>query len=83
MLTRCTALLDTCWVVYCNRVGWEEGSFYSGASHVIRPGGEVVERAPHLEEHLLVTEIDLRESDRLRWRLPLLADERQDIEGPE
>jgi hypothetical protein len=29
-----------------------------------------------------VTEIDLREADRLRWRLPLLADERQDIEGP-
>ena len=31
----------------------------------------------------LVTEIDLRESDRLRHRLPLLADERWDIEGPE
>ena len=82
MLTRSTALLNTCWVVYCNRVGWEEGSFYPGVSHVVRPGGEVVERAPVLEEHLLVTEIDLRESDRLRHRLPLLADERQDIEGP-
>ncbi|HWM89555.1 MAG TPA: nitrilase-related carbon-nitrogen hydrolase [Thermoanaerobaculia bacterium] len=83
MLTRSTALLDTCWVLYCNRVGWEEGSFYPGGSHVVRPGGELVERAPLLEEHLLVTEIDLRESNRLRWRLPLLADERQDIEGPE
>jgi predicted amidohydrolase len=83
MLTRATALLDTCWVVYCNRVGWEEGSFYSGASHVVRPGGELADRAPLLDEHLLVTEIDLRESDRLRWRLPILADERQDVEGPE
>ena len=83
MLTRSTALLNTCWVVYCNRVGWEEGSFYPGVSHVVRPGGEVVDRAPVLEEHLLVTEIDLRESDRLRHRLPLLADERWDIEGPE
>lgn len=82
MLTRSTALIDTCWVVYCNRVGWEEGAFYPGGSHVVRPGGELVERAPLLEEHLLVTEIDLRESDRLRWRLPLLADARQDIEGP-
>jgi hypothetical protein len=43
----------------------------------------LVGRAPILEEQLLVTEIDLRESDRLRWRLPLLADERRDIEGPE
>ena len=82
MLTRSTALLDTCWVLYCNRVGWEEGAFYPGGSHIVRPGGELVERAPLLEEHLLVAEIDLRESDRLRWRLPLVADARQDIEGP-
>jgi N-carbamoylputrescine amidase len=81
-LTRATALLNTCWVVYCNRVGWEEGSFYPGGSHVVRPGGEIAGRAPLLEEHLLVTEIDLRDSDRLRWRLPLLDDERSDIEGP-
>jgi N-carbamoylputrescine amidase len=82
MLTRSTALLDTCWVAYCNRVGWEEGSFYSGGSHVVRPGGELAARAPFLDEHLLVTEIDLREADRLRWRLPLLEDERSDIAGP-
>jgi N-carbamoylputrescine amidase len=82
LLTRSTALLNTCWVAYCNRVGWEEGSFYPGGSHVVRPGGEIAERAPMLEEHLLVAEIDLRDSDRLRWRLPLLDDERSDIEGP-
>lgn len=81
-LTRATALLNTCWVVYCNRVGWEEGSFYGGGSHVVRPGGEVLARAPFLEEHLLVATLDLREADRLRWRLPLLHDERSDIEGP-
>lgn len=82
LLTRTTALLNTCWVVYCNRVGWEEGSFYAGGSHVVRPGGELVAQAPYLEEHLLVAEIDLKDSDRLRWRLPLLDDERFDIAGP-
>ena len=75
--------LNTCWVVYCNRVGWEEGSFYPGDSHVVRPGGEVVARAPLLEEHLLLARIDLREADRLRWRLPLVDDERSDVRGPE
>lgn len=83
MLTRSTSLLSTSWVVYCNRVGWEEGSFYPGGSHVVRPGGELLDRAPFLEEHLLVADLDLREADRLRWRLPLLEDERDDIEGPE
>lgn len=81
-VTRSTALFTTCWVVYCNRVGWEEGSFYSGDSHVVRPGGEILASAPVLEEHLLVADLDLREADRLRWRLPLLDDERADIRGP-
>jgi predicted amidohydrolase len=80
-LTRATALVNTCWVVYCNRVGWEEGSFYTGGSHVVRPGGEIVDRAPFLDEHLLVTEIDTREVDRLRWRLPLVRAARTDIVG--
>ncbi|MFQ5525534.1 MAG: nitrilase-related carbon-nitrogen hydrolase [Thermoanaerobaculia bacterium] len=80
-LTRSTALVNTCWVVYCNRVGWEEGSFYTGGSHIVRPGGEIMDRAPFLDEHLLVAEIDTREVDRLRWRLPLLHAERTDVEG--
>ncbi len=80
-LTRSTALVNTCWVVYCNRVGWEEGSFYTGGSHVVRPGGEIVERAPFLDETLLIAEIDVREVDRLRWRLPLVHATRSDIEG--
>lgn len=81
-LTRASALLNTAWVLYCGRVGWEEGTFYTGGSHIVRPGGEVLARAPYLDEHLLVADIDLREVDRMRWRLPILAAERHDIEGP-
>lgn len=82
-LTRAAALLNTAYVAYVGRVGWEEGTFYTGGSHVVRPGGELVARAPYLEEELLVVEVDLREVDRLRWRLPILEAERSDIEGPE
>lgn len=83
IITRSAALLNTCWVVYCNRVGWEEGSFYSGGSHVVRPGGDLAAHASYLEEDLLVADIDLRAADRLRWSLPLLEDERDDIAWPE
>lgn len=83
VLTRATAMLNSCWIVYCNRVGWEEGSFYGGSSHIVRPGGQILGRAPVLDEHLLVADLDLREADRARWRMPILADERQDIGGPE
>lgn len=82
-LTRASALLNTAWILYSGRVGWEEGTFYTGGSHIVRPGGELLARAPYLEEHLLTAEIDLREVDRLRWRLPILADERSDIEWVE
>jgi predicted amidohydrolase len=81
-LTRASALLNTTWVLYCGRVGWEEGTFYTGGSHIVRPGGELLARAPYLDEDLLVADVDLREVDRLRWRLPILAAERSDIEGP-
>jgi len=80
-LTRSTALVNTCWLVYCNRVGWEEGSFYAGASHIVRPDGQIVMRASTFEEDLLVARLDLREVDRVRWRVPLLQTHRRDIEG--
>jgi N-carbamoylputrescine amidase len=82
-LTRSTALVNTSWVLYCNRVGWEEGSFYSGGSHIVRPDGEVLCRAKGLAEELVIARIDLREVDRVRWRLPLLQASRSDIAGPE
>lgn len=82
VLTRSTALVNTCWVFYCNRVGWEEGSFYTGGSHIVRPGGEILERAGYLDEELLVVRIDQREVDRVRWRLPLVHAVRDDIQGP-
>lgn len=82
-LTRATAILDTSWVVYCNRVGFEEGSFYTGGSHIVAPDGRIVAQAPVLDEHLLVARLDLSEVDRARQHLPLLTTERHDIEGPE
>jgi len=81
-ITRSTAVVNTSWLLYCNRVGWEEGPFYSGGSHIVRPGGQILCRAANFQEDLLVASIDLREVDRLRWRLPLLRAERADIEGP-
>ena len=80
-LTRSTALVNTCWLVYCNRVGWEEGSFYAGASHIVRPDGQILMRSSSFEEDLLVARLDLREVDRVRWRVPLLQSHRRDIEG--
>lgn len=81
-LTRSTALVNTAWVIYCNRVGWEEGSFYGGGSHIVHPNGRITGRAEGFDEQLLIGRIDLQEVDRVRWKLPLLQAHRRDIEEP-
>ena len=67
------------YVVFANRVGFEDGVAYWGGSEIIGPGGEVVARAPQLEEHLLTGSISSQHVRRARIISPLLRDERLDI----
>jgi predicted amidohydrolase len=59
-LNRAYAQLYTCFVCFCNRVGYEDGTCFWGGSEVIAPTGEVVAKAPQLEEVLLPVGIDRR-----------------------
>jgi predicted amidohydrolase len=78
-LTRLTARLHQCYVVFVNRVGVEPGFRFWGGSHVVSPTGEVIAEAPRLEEALLVAELDLEEVARRRRELPLLGSPRLDF----
>lgn len=63
--------------VYCLNpmlAGFEGGKGFVGASMITNPYGELVMRAPLLEDHLLVSEIDLDLVDIVRSQLPLLSD---------
>lgn len=73
------AELLTSFVVYCNRVGSEEGVAFGGGSMVISPTGQVLAQAPPLEEAWIMAEIDLEELRQARHRLPFLRDERLDL----
>ncbi len=57
-LNKTTAHLFTSYLVFCNRVGSEDGLMFWGGSEVVDPHGKVIAKAPYFEEHLLVTEID-------------------------
>jgi predicted amidohydrolase len=78
-MNRAYAQLFTCFLCYCNRVGYEDGTCFWGGSEVIGPTGEVLLEAPQLEEGLLGVTIDLREVRRERIGNPLLRDERLDL----
>jgi len=53
------SFFTTSYVIYCNRVGVEEGMTFAGGSFVFSPRGELLERAASLEPGLLVRTIDL------------------------
>jgi len=71
--------LFTCFVVYANRVGYEDGACFWGGSEVVGPTGASLAKARYLEEDLLVVEVDAGALRRARIANPLLRDERLDL----
>ena len=71
--------LFTSFVVYANRVGYEDGACFWGGSEVVGPMGDTRAKARYLEEELLVADVDPGALRRARIANPLLRDERLDL----
>ncbi len=71
--------LFTCFVVYANRVGYEDGACFWGGSEVVGPMGQALAKARYLEEELLVVEVEEGALRRARVANPLLRDERLEL----
>lgn len=78
-INRAYAQLFTCYVLYANRVGYEDGACFWGGSEVIAPSGEPMAKAEYLSEQILIAKIDPEEVRRARMVNPLLRDERLDV----
>ena len=78
-INRAYAQLFTCYVLYANRVGYEDGACFWGGSEVIAPSGDTVAKAEYVSEAILVADIDHAEVRRARTANPLLRDERVDV----
>ena len=79
-LMRTYAQLTTSFVVFCNRVGVEESISFWGGSEVIAPTGEVLFGAPLYDEGLYTVDVGLGDIRRERIVLPLLRDERPELQ---
>lgn len=75
--------LLTSYVVYANRVGYEDGACFWGGSEVVAPSGEPVAKARYLEDELLLATLDPGALRRARVANPLLRDERLDLTAQE
>jgi NAD+ synthase (glutamine-hydrolysing) len=79
-LMRAYAQLTTSFVIFCNRVGIDESISFWGGSEVIAPTGELVFGAPLWDEGLFTADISLADVRRERIGLPLLRDERPELQ---
>ena len=82
-LMRTYAQLTTSLVVFCNRVGLDESISFWGGSEVIAPSGRPLFSAPFYDEGLFTVDVDLADIRRERIELPLLRDERPELQARE
>jgi predicted amidohydrolase len=82
-MTRTYAQLYTSFVIYCNRVGYEDGVAFWGGSRVVGPDGTVLVEAPDRSAQLVMAKLDLGAIRRARIANPLMRDERHDVNDAE
>jgi len=73
---RSISLLSQTWLVYCNRVGFEDGVAFAGGSMAFDPFGERVARLEGLGAGELSVELDSGPLRRARVQIPLRRDEK-------
>ncbi len=78
-LLRTTAQFQTSFVVYVNRVGYEDGLNFGGGSIAIDPFGRVLASLPPLAAGVAVAELDGEVLRRARAAYPLLRDENLEL----
>lgn len=79
-LMRTYAQLTTSFAIFCNRVGVDESISFWGGSQVIAPSGDVLFQAPLYDEGVFTCDVPLRDVRRERIALPLLRDERPELQ---
>lgn len=78
-LLRVTAQFQTAFVVYVNRVGYEDGLNFGGGSAAFDPFGRSIASLPALEPGLAVAELSDEVLRRARVAYPLLRDENLEL----
>ena len=69
----------TCYCIYVNRVGYEDGVKFWGGSKVVAPSGELVGAAGQVDAELCVLDVDPAAVRLARINTPIRRDERPEI----
>lgn len=66
-------------VLYCNRVGHEDGIVFAGGSFIFGPMGNILGQAAYFEPEVLVREIDMNEVRKARKNWPFKRDDKPEV----
>ena len=80
-MMRSHAIANGLFVAAVNRTGTEGELEFWGSSFVCDPNGNVLARAAHNEETILVVECNLNQIEAVRTHWPFLRDRRIDVYG--
>jgi predicted amidohydrolase len=70
---------STAFVIYTNRVGFEDGKAFAGGSFVFNPKGQLIARASDIDEEMLLADLRLDELREIRKRWTFKRDDRPEI----
>ena len=73
------ARFSQAFVIYCNRVGFEDGIVFAGGSFVFSPMGKLLGQAAYFEQELLIRDIDMREVRKSRKNWPFKRDDKPEV----
>ena len=73
------ARFSSAFLIYCNRVGMEDGKVFAGGSFIYSPAGELITKASYVDEDLVFADIDLNLVRTLRKKWPYKRDEKPEI----
>lgn len=70
---------SSCFVIYCNRAGIEDGKTFAGGSFIFNPAGKLLAKAAYAEEDYLIQEICLEDIRTMHKTLPYRRDNKPEI----
>lgn len=73
------SLFSSAFVVYCNRVGIEDGMTFAGGSFIFGPSGKLLGKAPYLDRNFFIQDINLDLVREYRKKLEFKRDDRPEI----
>jgi NAD+ synthase (glutamine-hydrolysing) len=79
LMGEAVAFFSTTFVVYCNRVGFEDGKTFAGGSFIFEPTGRRLVKAPEAEEELVLADLRLEDIRSARKKWTFLRDNRPEV----